>query len=152
MMRVAPSELFELEKSGTVSDSLRPYAAQAIEEADGFARALGGVDVLSEQRLALIQDTARVGLVMRAVVARFLQGDGDPELASKIGTLASTRRSLLSTLGLDRMEREVPDLRAYLEQHDQEAQTRAHEANGDDPGASPAQEDEEGRKAPVESR
>ena len=113
MARVAPSELLELEKTGTVSPSLRPYAVQAIEEADGLAQALGGVENVSPQRLALIQDATRVGLVMRAVLARFLQGDGDPELASKVATMASTRRALLSALGLERVQKEL-DLHTYI--------------------------------------
>lgn len=127
LAQVAPSELAELERTGSVSDSLRPYAAQAIEEADAFAHGLGGIDAISAQRLALIQDASRVGLVLRAVVARFLQGEGDPELASKVGSLASTRRSLLTALGLERLEKEV-DLTDYLERkatEDRSSETNA---------------------------
>ena len=127
MSLVAPSELLELERAGTVSPSLKPYAAQAIEEADELARALGGVDDLSPQRLVLIQDAARVGLVLRAMVARFMQGEGDPELASKVSTMASTRRSLLTALGLEREAKEL-DLAGYLAA--KSAENRPHGTNG----------------------
>lgn len=132
MAAVAPSELLELEKTGTVSPSLRPYAAQAIEEADQLAQALGGVENLSPQRLVLIQDATRVGLVMRAMLARFLQGDGDPELASRIGTLVGARRTSLTALGLDRVSKE-PDLAGYI------ASKAAQDHPGAANGSAPAQ-------------
>lgn len=146
MARVAPSELLELEKTGTVSPSLKPYAVQTIEEADALALALGGAEHVSPQRLVLIQDCARVGLVMRAVLARFLQGDGDPELASKVATMASTRRALLSALGLERVEKEL-DLHAYIAA--KASQDAAQRANGGtcDHGATDAEELAVGAKA-----
>ena len=114
--RIAPGEIVELQRNGTLSASLKPYAAQAVEESLGFIQALGGEDGgVSEQRLALVQDAARAGLVLRALMAQVLQRDEiDGDSVSKIASLINTRRSLLQAVGLDRIERDVPDLGSYL--------------------------------------
>ena len=129
---VSPGELVALQKQGTVSESLKACAALAQEEALGLVNALGGVEHVSEQRMVLIQDTVRLGLVLRAVMVRFLQGDGDPELASKVGTLASARRASLQALGLERVAKEV-DLPAYLERRASEEPTEATNGAAPDP-------------------
>ena len=113
LWRVSPGELVGLQKRGDISESLKGYAVLAQEEALSLISALGGLENISEQRLVLIQDTVRLGLVLRAVVARFLQGDGDADLASKVGTLSSARRSSLQALGLERVAKEL-DLGTYL--------------------------------------
>ena len=64
-------------------------------------------------------------------MARFLQGDGDPELASRVASITGARRASLQALGLERASREIPDLRTYLEQRE----ARASEPIGDDPDA-----------------
>ena len=134
LLRVSPGELVELQRTGVVSESLKPYAALAQEEALALENALGGEGEVSEQRLLLIQDIGRLGLMLRAVVARFLQGDGDPELASRVASLASARRASLALLGLDRVAREL-DLAAYLEQA---AENRSGATNGGESDESPA--------------
>jgi hypothetical protein len=143
LWRVSPGELVELQKHGNVSESLKACAALAQEEALGLVSALGGIENISEQRMVLIQDTARLGLVLRAVVARFLQGDGDADLASKVGTLASARRASLQALGLERISKEL-DLTTYLAQKAAENRADgADGANGDNPDAQPASTDED---------
>jgi len=113
LWRVSPGELVELQKRGDISESLKGYAVLAQEEALSLISALGGLENISEQRLVLIQDAARLGLVLRAVLARFLQGDGEPELASRVATITSARRQNLQALGLERLEKEL-DLHSYL--------------------------------------
>ena len=82
--RIAPSEVLELERHGTISRNLRPFAIQAAQESHDLAEALGGVDAISEQRRVLIADCGRLGLVLRAMLARFLQGaDADPERSAR---------------------------------------------------------------------
>src|SRR5258706_5395257 len=127
---IAPSEVLEVERNGTIADKLRPFAIQAAQEPHDVAVDLGGVDACSAQVRVLLSDLGRLGLVVRVLVARFLQGDGDPELASKIGTLAGQRRSTLQALGLERREQDV-DLRAYLAQ--QTAPNGAGAMNGAGP-------------------
>jgi len=106
-----------------LSASLRPYAAQAVEESLGFIQALGGDEQgVSEQRLALVQDAARAGLMLRALVAKTLQGDDlDGDTISKIASLINTRRANLTAIGLDRISREI-DLAAHIEAHEVRAQ------------------------------
>jgi len=113
--RIAPGEILELQRSGTLSASLRPFAAQAIEESLGFLQALGGDDEgISEQRMALVQDAARAGLVLRALMAKTLQGDDpDGDTISKICSLINARRANLVAIGLERREREL-DVNEYL--------------------------------------
>jgi hypothetical protein len=124
--RIAPGEILELQRSGTLSTSLRPYAAQAIEESLGFLQALGGDEEnVSEQRIALVQDAARAGLVMRALMAKVLQGDDpDGDTISKICSFINARRANLVAIGLDRVSQEM-DVSAYVAKHD--AQERAGE-------------------------
>jgi hypothetical protein len=113
---------------------LKACAVLAQKEALGLVSALGGVDNISEQRLVLIQDVARLGLVLRAVMARFLQGDGDPELASRVASITSARRSSLVALGLERVAKEL-DLNTY--QIQKAAENRAQATIDTDPDALP---------------
>jgi hypothetical protein len=124
LWRVSPGEFVELQKSGTISESLKRAAVLAQEEGLALISAMGGLENVSEQRLVLIQDTVRLGLVLRAVVARFLQGDGDAELATKVGTLASARRSSLQALGLNRVAKEI-DLTTYLREKASQSATES---------------------------
>jgi hypothetical protein len=119
--RIAPGEILELQRSGTLSASLRPFAAHAIEESLGFLQALGGDEgSISEQRMALVQDAARAGLVMRALMAKVLQGeDPDGDTISKICSLINSRRANLTAIGLDRVSQEM-DVSAYVAKHDAE--------------------------------
>jgi hypothetical protein len=137
LWEASPGELVELQKHGTVSETLKGCAVLAQKEALGLVSALGGADNVSEQRMVLIQDVARLGLVLRAVVARFLQGDGDPELASRVATITSARRSSLQALGLERISKEL-DLAEYLKR--KAAENSAQEPIGDEPEHCPAAE------------
>jgi len=115
---VAPSEVRDAEKAGVISESLKRHAIEAQAETLALVNALGGLDTLSEQRLILIQDAGRLGLIVRALTTQFLQGAGDPDLGTRIATITTARRTLLQTLGLDRVASEVPDLATYLRDKD----------------------------------
>jgi hypothetical protein len=113
--RVEPRDLTRLQQSGTVPERIAPFLEGAAVEAAELIQALGGPDAVSPQRRALIEDCARIGLVLRATLARYVQGDGaDAELGSKVGTLAAARRANLQALGLDRVAKDVPSLRSYV--------------------------------------
>ena len=56
---------------------------------------------------------ARAGVLVEALLLMFAQS-GDPELASRIGTLLTTRRSGFQALGLERFAVDVPTLAARL--------------------------------------
>lgn len=115
-------ELAVLARSGTTPGGVAPYLEAAGREAAELLDALGGVDRVSPQRRVLIEDTARLGLVLRSLLVSFVQGGGvDGETGSRIATLANARRANLSALGLDRHVEDVPDLTSYLAKRAAEA-------------------------------
>lgn len=143
LWNVSPGEFVELQKHGTISESLKQSAVGTQEETLSIVAGLGGVENISEQRLVLVQDTARLGLVLRAVMARFLQGDGDPELASRVATITSARRQNLQALGLERVSKEL-DLQSYLaERAAAGAQDRAEEEIAARSGTTPTDASED---------
>ena len=136
--KVVPSDLAAIRTSGQVPAHLAPFLEAAHVEAEALIEALGGPDALSPQRCALVHDVARVGLVMRAELARYVQsGEGDS--AARVGTLAGQRRATLQALGLDRVTREL-DLESYLRKHAAEKARQAGPdgANGEAEDLSPA--------------
>jgi len=113
LARVMPSDLARLRETGTLRPELLPLLGTAEVEAVELLDALGGPDRVSPQRRALIEDTARLGLVMRASLVRFMQsGDGDS--GGRVNAAAAARRANLVALGLDRVMKDVPDLDAFL--------------------------------------
>lgn len=75
--------------------------------------------------MALVQDAARAGLVLRALMAKTLQGDDlDGDAISKICSLINSRRSNLVAIGIDRVSREL-DIGAYVSQRDAENRAQA---------------------------
>jgi len=70
------------------------------------------VETVSEQERALVEDFARVGVVLRAELSRYLAGELDAGV--RVGTLAGIRRSSLVALGLQRRAKEI-GLEDYIE-------------------------------------
>jgi hypothetical protein len=130
LAEVKPRDLARLERTGVVARSLRPLIGIAAEEAEGLTIALGGPDRITPQQRILVEDLCAVGITLRACMALFLK-EPDPDIASKIGTLAGARRSSLALLGLSRCENEVPDLSTYL--REKALENAASDANSDDP-------------------
>lgn len=126
----SPGELVQLQKLGLINQKHKRSAVLAQEKTLAIIAALGGADNISEQELLLAQDIGRLELVLSVVTMRFLQGDGDPELASRVATLTSARRQNLQALGLQRREKEV-SLHDYIAQR--AAENASGGANGDDP-------------------
>jgi len=83
-----------------VRPELRPLTQAAAAELSALLEALGGAERVSPQRRALIEDTARLGLVLRVSLLRVVQ-TGDGEAASCVNAAASARRANLQALGLD---------------------------------------------------
>jgi hypothetical protein len=103
-------ELERLIKSGTIAPGFETLPHVAASEASDLKDALGGADALSPQQALVIGDLVSVGIVLRAMLAAFLQKPGgDPDLASRIGTLVSTRRSSVALLGLARVALDIPE-------------------------------------------
>jgi hypothetical protein len=110
-LRVVPSDLVRLWR-GDVSPAIAPFLAEAHAEAQALHAALGGRENMTAQRAVILDDVVRVGVILRAELARYLQTQ-DPDAAGRVGTLATVRRSSLAAVGLD--ERRVEhDLGTYL--------------------------------------
>ena len=131
--RVYPRDLALLRSTGTVSGPLLPLFEVAELENLELLDAIGG-DVASPQRKAILQDAVRVGMVLRAELARYLQGQ-DPDAGARVGSLATARRSSLVALGLDRLAQDVVDLQTYIDSKAQTAEDGVGGPNGD--GESP---------------
>jgi hypothetical protein len=114
-MKVLPSDLRALaEGRAGMKSSLRPHVADSVSELADLAQALGGLDEISEQKRALLEDYARVGLLLRALLTRFGATLND-DTATRIGTLVNVRRQTLALLGLERFERDALDPRRAVE-------------------------------------
>ena len=99
--RVLPSDRRAFERPGAlVRPELRPLTQAAAAELSALLEALGGPERVSPQRRALIDDTARLGLVLRVSLLRVVQA-GDGDAASRVNAAASARRANLQALGLD---------------------------------------------------
>lgn len=104
--QIRPRDLARWEELGLVEPSLLPLVQQAQDEVESIVEALGGADRVSPQRRVLIEDFCRLGIAVRGVTASYLR-TADHELASKIGTLTGQRRTLLESIGLERIAKEV---------------------------------------------
>lgn len=125
LARVLPVDLQYLERSGTVTEALRPFFEAAELEGAQLTLAYEGEAgtpshrPLSAPRRALLEDLLRAGLIMRGELARYAQTQ-DPEAAGRAITAMGRRSAILEKLGLD-VEHEIPDLSTYLEQKAREA-------------------------------
>src|SRR5688572_26696322 len=76
---LALASLRDFERLGTVAPAIREHALDAEAEAAEWLAALGG-DRVSPQRLALVRDAARAGVILRVLFAAMLRsGTFDPE-------------------------------------------------------------------------
>jgi len=110
---ILPADLQVLRsRQGPYRPEVAGLAMRGAAEQEELLAAVGGGDA-SPQRRALVRDVARAGVLVEALLLMFAQS-GDPELASRIGTLLTTRRSGFQALGLERFAVDVPTLAARL--------------------------------------
>src|SRR5262249_3050893 len=123
--RVTLSDVRRLRYRGLVVESLRPLAIEAEYELTAL---LGDKpDHVTAAERALIEDSVRLGLLAKATFAAYMQAP-DPELARTVAVLSGQRRAGLVAVGLERRQRPLEDLHAFLER-------RAREAREAPPGA-----------------
>lgn len=112
--RIGGADLRAFADAGVIAPALRPLVEAELQ---------AGVEVLealapdpSPQQRTLVADCTRLGVVMRGELAKYLERQ-DADAATRITAVANARRSILTTLGLERYARDAtPDLRRYLEQ------------------------------------
>ena len=110
--RIALPDVRRYRREGLVVPSMLPLAKIAEDEVRALFESLGGEGAVSEQERAIVEDFARVGVVLRAELSRYLAGEQGAGV--RVGTLAGIRRSSLVALGLDRRSREI-QLEDYIE-------------------------------------
>lgn len=102
-------------KSGVVSPDVRDAVTGAEIEAETVLAALGGIDNVSPQRMLLVRDLARAGVIARVVFGRLLrEGVLENDAIGKITSIFRSRTSTMIALGLDRAQRDALDLKTYL--------------------------------------
>ncbi len=132
--RIAPWELTEAIRRGTVPEHRRAYLSAAAELGLALVNDLGGLDQLSAARLALVKGVERCELPIAMLVVRLAQSDTiDGDLVSKLTSLLNAQRANLLALGLDRVEHDAMTLTQYVA-----AQDRASRANGSTADSQPA--------------
>jgi hypothetical protein len=110
--RINLPEVRRYRREGLISPSMLPLAKIAEDEVSAIFSALGGAECVSEQERALVEDFARVGVVLRAELSRYLAGER--AAGTRVGTLAGIRRASLVALGLGRRAKEI-GLEDYIE-------------------------------------
>jgi hypothetical protein len=110
--QIRPRALDRLRGSGIVAPSLQPLVDIAEEEMAALVASLGGVDALSAQQRALLEDVVSVGVVLRGELSRYLT-QNDAEAGVRVGSLANSRRSSLCQLGLGSKRDDPLDISAY---------------------------------------
>lgn len=114
LLEVAPRHIKMLEE-GDVPARLRPLADESMALNADLVAAKGGHDVVTPQVRVLCGRAASLGLLADALALSFLQGGGtDPDLATRAGSLYTQQARVIGMLGLERHQRDVPDLRQHL--------------------------------------
>jgi len=109
---VRPRDLDRLRRLGVVSEALKPLLEVSEVELEDWIVALGGIDEISPQRRAILDDAAGLGVALRAELGRFLR-TGDPAPLSLVTTLANARRAALVSVGLDPVRADPLDVEDY---------------------------------------
>ncbi len=118
--RIRPRDLARLRDSGSVAESLCPILDLAENEMAEIIDSLGGADAIPPTKRALIEDAVSVGVALRGELGRYLQS-GDPDAASRVGTLAGARRQSLALIGLEPPKDEVPALDTYIRAREEDS-------------------------------
>ena len=104
-LRINLPEIRHYRKEGLVSPSMLPLVKIAEDELRAIIQAMGGPECITEQERALAEDFARMGVVLRGELARYI--GGEPKAGQLVGALASHRRNSPVALGLERRQKEI---------------------------------------------
>lgn len=129
--RVLPVHLEMIER-GQAPPHLRALSREAARLNSELLEAMGGEDAVTPQQRLAVGIVSSLGFLAGAMMLRFQQTE-DPDVATRAGSLLSTQIRALTTIGMERVAKDV-DLRSYLatraqsETAPQAAQHRAGEA------------------------
>ena len=106
--RIALEDVRKFRRDGLVEPSLIPLTKMAEDEAREVIASLGGPDCISEAERLVVEDLARLGIILRAELGVFMGGgSGAQEAAKQATSVAAARRTSLLALGLGRREQEL---------------------------------------------
>jgi len=91
--------------------SVARHYGQAV---DDLAADLGGADAVTAAERELVRRAAGLSVLATRAAAALLNGEAID--VSELVSVANAQRRLLVTLGLERRQRDVPDLHDYLRQ------------------------------------
>ena len=96
-------EMGQYRHAGVVADSMKPLVRMAQDELRGWIADLGGEEHVSAQERSVLDDAARLGVIVRAQILRFVRSDGkDRHAATSATTAVGARRASLEAVGLAR--------------------------------------------------
>jgi hypothetical protein len=139
-LKAKPRDLTRLQREGLVAEALRPLVDLAELELREWLEALGGVDEVSPQRRAVLEDAAGLGIAFRAELSRFLASN-DPAALDRLTSIAGARRTSLVAAGLEVIRPDPLSTDDYLEAL--RAQKRVGRENDSPPGADVAPDAED---------
>ena len=104
-----PHDVRAYEQFGLIRGDHR--AIKALHDAEHLEiRDAVGEAKLTPQRQALLRDHHRLGIVGSPVLGVYLRDPEQTDLASRLATIAGTRAKLLQLVGIERAQKDVPDL------------------------------------------
>jgi len=126
---VMPDDIKRFRRKGAIAPSLRALCEQSSRELEAWLHDLGGEAELSAMERSVLENAARVDVIVRAEMARFLAAEPGSktglEAAAAVRASVATQVKLLESLGLGRRARpvDVTDVVRAIE-------ARANGANG----------------------
>jgi hypothetical protein len=124
------------------ADGRTLWARRYRDLTNAFADDLGGVDRLSQMKLALVRRTAAITVEIERLECRLADGDASVDV-DVLGRLVGHLRRLIETLGVDRVSRDVtPSLADILRGHAEAPEKPAKAQRSVAPTIMPAEPEE----------
>ncbi len=139
-MRIGPRDPRTARLAGQVVEGLRGAVYQGELELSDLLETFGGMDALTPTTRAVIEDAVSVGVALRGELGRYLQ-TGDPDAASRLATLANTRRNSFALLGLDPQKAEPRSIASIAAEFSTEAATEDRGRSGAESQDSPVDQE-----------
>lgn len=112
--KVALADVHVVERGGTASPVALPFLPLVRTVYENLVEEQGGEAHISTARRTLLDGHSRLLLAEILCGVRIAQDPSDLDAMARLTALVGMRRSLLVSLGLDRVARDVPALSTYL--------------------------------------